>query len=245
MSTAEIEVREELMREIPINSASNQSDVPTGYYRTIAGNLRKLKTYKKMGRPYAKAPDPNNFAPLGGNTRLIPRKEQIVVRVDRFKDEATCRACQGEGHSEATCPDCGGVKVHYVDANGQRDKRVSSDKSLLRQVACPTCKATTYSSPLPRSTGRVPCTPCKGTGQNVGGSGLAISTEHEGEPTTGIILAIGDTVTEFLRGQRVLFSRFAGQEYDFDGRKYRIMSQNYPIGVIVGDADVRMREVGQ
>lgn len=236
-------IHEELMFELPSNASSNQSNVKPGFYRTTGGQHRKITTHRRVGRLYAKVPDINNFAPIGGSTKLVPKKDQIIVKVDKFSDEGTCRACHGEGHGEATCAECAGNKSIWVDpVTKARDKRASSDRSLLVSVDCPQCLASTYSSPLRRSTGRVVCLPCKGTGQALGGSHIAMSNEYEGEPTTGVVLAIGPDVTRCDRGERIMFARFAGQEYEYDGRKYRIMSENYPLGQIIGNADVKVRE---
>lgn len=212
---------------------TNQS-VPHGYKRTMAGNLRKI------GKPARKPHDPNNFAPLGERTRFYPYGDEIVVKVDRFADEATCRSCAGTGHSDSTCPSCGGNKGSWYHVDGTRDTRSTVDRRAMKFTDCADCRAAQYSNPILRSTGRIPCKDCKGQGQAMGS--IAISTAYEDQPTTGIVLAIGPQCKRIDRGDRIMFARFCGQEYEFDGRKYRIMKENYPMGKIVGKDEVRVRD---
>jgi co-chaperonin GroES (HSP10)/DNA-directed RNA polymerase subunit M/transcription elongation factor TFIIS len=231
MDTQELIVRQERQYD-PTNP-----EIPLGYSRTIAGNLRKNTSRTKAMRK-----DLNNFCPLPGGAKGYPFNDEIVVRVDRFSDEATCKACNGTGHSDSTCPECGGNKGSWFDAAGNKDNRSTIDRSALTFVSCTACRASQYGDPTPRSTGRIPCKPCKGQGQALEGGSIAISTAYEDQPTTGIVMAIGPRVKRVERGMRVLFSRFAGQEYETEGRKYRIMKDMYPMMQIMGQADIRIRE---
>lgn len=231
MNSAEIAVRQEAQLD------PTQGDVPLGMARTKSGNLRK-NGYRTTSKPI----DVYNFAPLGPRTRFYPYGDEIVIKVDRFSDEATCKACAGTGHSDSTCPDCGGMKGGWYDADGNRDNRSTADRTLLTLKHCTSCRAAQYGDPIPRSTGRIPCRQCKGQGQALGESSIAISTEYEDVPTTGVVLAIGAACKRINRGDRVMFARFAGQEYEFEGRKYRIMKENYPMGKITGSDEVRIRE---
>jgi co-chaperonin GroES (HSP10) len=227
----------ELIQELPINASADQSNCPPGKYRTTAGNYRK---FVKRGRPYTKVIDPNNFAPVGKSTRLIPVGDEMIVRCDKFKDEAQCRECSGSGASGSTCLECGGTAVWRVDENGVRDKR--SGVPGLKEVPCQRCLCSTYDSPFRRSTGKVPCIACKGTGQLVGTAGITIAAQYEAVPTTGIIMAIGPDVTRWNRGDRCLFDTFTGKEYEYEGRKYRIIKQQYPMCLVVGQDDVRITD---
>lgn len=234
MIDSELTVRQEAQYD------PSATDCPVGYYRTIAGVLKKNRATHKT-----KLPDPNNFAPLGSNTRFYPYGDEIVVKVDRFSDEATCRECKGSGHSESTCPECGGLKGNWFDTAGNKDNRSTADRTVLSFVHCQACRAAQYGDPIPRSTGKVPCKSCKGQGQAMGESSIAISTEYEDVPTTGIVLAIGPQCKRIDRGERVMFARFCGQEYEYEGRKYRIMKENYPMGKVVGKAEIRVRDGGR
>jgi hypothetical protein len=214
-----------------------------GTTRTRAGQIKKtdkvlLPTQRRSRLRYN---DPNNFAPLPGGATGHPFGDEIVIRVDRFSDEATCKSCDGLGHSVSTCPDCGGKKGNWYDANGNKDNRLV-DRTGFSFINCASCKASQYGDPIPRSTGKVPCQPCRGTGQLVGDSGIVISTAYEDQPTTGVVLAIGPQAKRVSRGMRVLFSRFAGQEYETEGRKYRIMKDMYPMMEVRGKGDIRVRE---
>ena len=215
--------------------------IPLGYIRRPSGQLAKIK----KTRGISKKPDLNNFAPLGPRTRFYPYGDEIVLKVDRFSDEATCKVCKGTGHSDSVCPDCGGLKGNWFDVAGNKDNRSTADRTQLRFEHCPSCRAAQYGDPVPRSTGRVPCKPCKGQGQALGESSIAISTEYEDVPTTGIVLAIGPACKRISRGDRVMFARFCGQEYEYEGRKYRIMKENYPMGKITGNDEVRVRDGGR
>lgn len=216
-------------------------NVPLGYYRTKSGVLKKNRACHKITMYH----DPLNFCPLPGGATGHPFGDEIVIRVDRFADEATCKSCDGLGHSISTCPDCGGRKGIWFDANGNKDNRASVDRTGFTFTNCTSCKASQYGDPIPRSTGKVPCQPCKGTGQLVGDSGIVISTAYEDQPTTGVVLAIGPAAKRVSRGMRVLFSRFAGQEYETEGRKYRIMKDMYPMMEVRGKGDIRVREAAQ
>ena len=208
----------------------------------MTGAYRKLV---RRGRPYTKVHDPLNFAPVGKSSRLIPVGEEMIVKCDVFKDEATCRECSGKGCGEATCHDCGGTGVWWVDANGARDKRTGIDRSALREKACESCVCSTYDSPFRRSTGKVPCSQCKGTGQRVGSAGITLAAQYESVPTTGIIMATGPDVTRWNRGDRCLFDTFTGKEYEYEGRKYRIIKQQYPMCKVVGQDDIRISDAAK
>ena len=235
MSNADSNYIEELIQELPINASADQANCPAGKYRTMSGHYRK---FVKRGRPYAKIHDPLNYAPVGKASRLIPVGEEMIVKCDVFKDEAMCRECSGSGHSGATCPECGGTAVWRVDVNGVRDKRAVSDAHA--EKPCPNCVCSTYDSPFRRSTGKLPCSQCKGTGQRVGAAGITIAAQYESVPTTGIVMAIGPDVTRWDRGDRCLFDTFTGKEYEYEGRKYRIIKQQYPMCKVVGQDDIRI-----
>lgn len=243
MSDKDQVILQELLIELPPGASRDQSGVKAGYYRTSNGRQKKISSQRTSLTVRRHTVDLMNFAPVGGNTRLVPLGEDVIIQMDRYMDEATCKACRGAGHGESVCTDCGGSKVWWVDENGGRDKRASSDKSLLKSVPCATCRASQAGDPIPRSTGYLPCRPCAGTGQaGVGQTGIAQSTADAQEPTTGVILAIGKTVTLLERGQRVMFSKYAGDEYIYDRRTYRIMNQRYARCMVIGNDDVRIRE---
>jgi len=217
------------------------TDIPKGYYRHRSGVIKKIPIPSRVRI----SNDPNNFAPLGPRTRFYPYGDEIVVKVDRFADEATCKACKGLGHSDSTCPTCGGNKGSWYDVHNNRDNRSTADRSAMTFRACPDCRAAQYGDPILRSTGRVPCKPCSGQGQALGESKIALSTEYEDQPTTGIVLAIGPLCKRIARGDRIMFARFCGQEYEYDARKYRIMKENYPMGRITGNDEVRVKDAAQ
>src|SRR5271170_7978050 len=169
MNELELTVRQEAHLD-----PSNPS-VPMGYHRTRAGLLKKNPTRIKFAHILN---DPNNFAPLPGGAKGYPFNDEIVIRVDRFSDEATCKSCSGTGHSDSTCPDCGGNKGSWFDPAGNRDNRSSADRSILTFIPCSSCKAAQYGDPMLRSTGRIPCKPCKGQGQALGESSIALSTAY-------------------------------------------------------------------
>lgn len=226
--------------DMPSDANVDQSDVKQGYYRARSGQQKKLTGFRRARRyiPY----DPLNFAPLPGGCTGHPFGDEIIIKCDVYADEATCRLCGGSGHGEATCGDCGGTKVHYVDVNGSRDKRAGIDRSTLHAVECPSCRASSYNIAIPRSTGKVPCGACRATGQRTGPSGIAIATSHVSEPTTGIVMATGPDARRVKRGMRVMYGRFAGQEYEADDRKWRIMKESYPMMEVKGMGEVRVKE---
>src|SRR5277367_2583739 len=102
---------------------TNQS-VPMGYYKTRAGQVKRIGRASSI----TKYSDPNNFAPLPNGATGHPFGDEIVIRVDRFSDEATCRDCRGSGHSDSTCGDCGGNKGSWYDASGSKDNRSTADR---------------------------------------------------------------------------------------------------------------------
>lgn len=243
MSDKDTVILQELLIELPPGASLNQADCKPGYYRTMNGRQKKISSTRTQLTVKRHTVDLMNFAPVGTHTRLVPLGEEIIIQCDRFMDEATCKACRGAGHSDFVCTECGGSKVWYVDEHGNRDKRASADRSLLTKQHCPACYASEASSPLRRSTGYQPCKPCGGTGQaGVGQSKIAAVTDRQDEPTTGIILAIGPQVTRLDRGDRVMFSRYAGITYEYDKRSYRVMKQQYPIAKVIGQGDVYAKE---
>lgn len=235
MTDQELQVRQEADLD------PSSLDSPMGYYRTKAGVLKRNRATHKITNYH----DPNNFAPLGARTRFYPYGDEIVVKVDRFADEATCKACKGTGHSDSTCPTCAGNKGSWYDVHNNRDNRSTADRSAMTFRSCTDCRAAQYGDPILRSTGRIPCKPCSGQGQALGESKIALSTDYEDSPTTGIVLAIGPICKRISRGDRIMFARFCGQEYEYEGRKYRIMKENYPMGKIVGTDEVRVKDASQ
>jgi co-chaperonin GroES (HSP10) len=238
MDSQALQVQQEAQLD---HTHSKSSDIPEGYIRLASGQL--FKVARKRGK--AKAPDLNNFAPLGARTRFYPYGDEIVVKVDRFADEATCKACKGTGHSDSTCPTCAGNKGSWYDVDGTRDNRSTANRDVMTFRPCQDCRAAQYGDPILRSTGRVPCKPCSGQGQALGESKIALSTDYEDVPTTGIVLAIGPICKRIARGDRIMFARFCGQEYEYEGRKYRIMKENYPMGKIVGNDEIRVKDAAQ
>lgn len=245
MNAIEQNMHVEVMQELPANASGDQSGVKPGFYRTASGNQRKLNRHRKVGHPYVKVIDPNNFAPIGKSGKIIPASEDMILKMDVFRDEAVCRDCNGFGHSVQTCGECGGTGIWYVDHLGSRDKRSGVDRSSLKQVPCADCICSTYDSPFRRSAGKVPCLPCKGTGQHVGASGITIAQQYESVPTTGVVMAIGSDVTRWERGERLLIDTFTGKEYEYEGRKYRIVKQQYPMAKIIGQDDIRITDAAK
>lgn len=243
MSDKDVTMLQELQIELPQDAGRDQSGCPAGYYRTISGQKRILRLNGRAATRAVKKVDINNFAPVGPTTRLVPLGEDVIIQMDRYADELTCKVCRGSGHSDAVCGECGGSKQWYVDASGNRDKRAASDKSLLKAISCAACMASQSSDPIRRSTGYARCVPCGATGQaGVGQSLIAQQTERVDEPTTGIVLAIGPAVTLLNRGDRVMFSKYAGDVYEYDRRQYRVMKQQYARCKVIGRDDVRVRE---
>ena len=238
-------IEQELRLQLPPDANMDQSGVKEGYYRTRFNRIRSLSLKRQVRIRVVQRVDLDNKCLIGEKTYFVPKGEELVVRVDRFMDNATCPECRGRGHSEQTCPDCGGTRNYFVDSLGTRDKRVGSDKTQLTAVECSSCKASEVRNPYPRSTGKVPCVPCRGTGQRVGAAGIAVSDAHHAEPTTGVIMATGPMVKDFDRGQRIFFSQYAGIEYEYDGRKYCSIHQRYPLGIIVGEGEVHAKDAAQ
>lgn len=172
---------------------------------------------------------PSNWVPMGKGTKGRPKRDDIVILQDRYRDELQCRKCGGRGHSQIQCRLCGGT---------------GRDTNRGETRGCPDCVSSDFDSPaLPKSTGFLPCSECRGTGQATAAiTGLVTSTDKQLEPSTGIIMGVGRLVTEWSLGQRVLYSRFAGVEYECEGRKWRVMKETYPIMEIVGEGDVKTHE---
>lgn len=232
----------ELLVSLPPDASYNQENLPEGFYRTVAGKKKKIISQRSRNRvsvKFLKAIE--NYVQVGHSTKMYPAGTDLILKVDQFKDEATCPKCDGKGYSDDVCIDCGGSKVWYVDSQGVRDKRALADRTSMNQVACKTCMASEYGMPIPRSTGYQPCLPCKGTGQRgVGSSLIATTTSRQDEPTTGVILATGSQVTKWERGDRVLFSRYAGDAFEYERREFRIMDERYPRAKLVGNDDLRV-----
>jgi co-chaperonin GroES (HSP10) len=72
-------------------------------------------------------------------------------------------------------------------------------------------------------------------------TGIVHTTDDKQEPTTGVVFATGPDCRVVTRGMRVMFDRFAGTEYEVDGRKWRIMKEIYPIMSIQGSADIHVK----
>src|SRR5579885_1499095 len=214
------------------------------YFRAGNGRVKRKRNTLSSARLsrtlYRNSVRDGNYVKVGGNTLMVPTGEEIIIRVDRFRDEAQCKVCRGKGHTEEMCPECGGAAVLYVDSRGKRDKRVLADKSGLECVPCETCRCSSFEQPIPRSAGRVPCKGCRGTGQAVSSGGIAIAEKFTPEPTTGVILAAGRECKRFTIGDRVLFDQFAGKEFEYDKRKYRVMRETYPIALLIGDDDLKI-----
>jgi co-chaperonin GroES (HSP10) len=172
---------------------------------------------------------PENWVPMGKGVKGRPKRDDVVILQDRYRDELQCRKCSGKGHSQVECRTCDGSGL---------------ETTKMGKVACPDCRSSDFDSPaLPKSKGYLPCGVCRGTGQATAGvTGLVSPTESKEQPSTGVIMAVGRLVTEYSIGTRVLFSKFAGIPYECDGRVWRVMKQTYPIMEIVGDGDVQTRE---
>lgn len=172
---------------------------------------------------------PENWVPMGKGVKGRPKRDDVVILQDRYRDELQCRKCSGKGYSNVECRSCQGRgKLHTIA--GHPD--------------CADCRSSDFDSPaLPKSTGKLPCNECRGTGQSTAGvTGLVSTTSGAEQPSTGVIKAVGRLVTEYSIGQRVLYSKFAGVPYECEGRVWRVMKQTYPIMEIVGDGDVKTRE---
>lgn len=208
-----------------------------GYYRSLSGRMKKVKPVIGGEKPVRRVPSVLNRVRVGEDTYLAPFGDEVILRVDRFKDEAMCRECGGVGHSKVRCEECKGEAVWWVDARGVRDKRVYTDRNGLSTIPCEVCRCSNFESPFLKPSGFAPCKPCKGTGQAVSSAGIVTAEQYQNAPSTGVILAVGPQCRRVTIGDRVLFDVFAGKEFEFENRKYRVMRETYPLGRLSGGAD--------
>jgi len=111
--------------------------------------------------------------------------DRIIVRQDTTESVYTCRICKGKGHTDETCKRC----------DGKPDN-------------CRDCLCVRWGSETPYSSGKVRCESCNGNGWS---RGIIIPEIAQSVPVTGIVVSVGyDTVLCKL-GDRVQFSRYAGQ----------------------------------
>lgn len=231
------EMREELDRnpdgdrsplQKALKSGSERSGVKWGAFF-----FRVLKAMKRSPKEHPQYRSPKNRAPMGMGVSGHPLGDYVVVLQDRYRDELQCRKCAGRGYGTVECRGCGGTGLVQGLVSGE-----------FRPVECADCRSSDFDSPaLPKSTGKLPCSECRGTGQaSARVTGLVTSTENAKEPSTGVIVAVGKTVTEFMLGERILYSQFTGITYECEGRLWRVIKQSYPIMILEGDGDVKMRE---
>ena len=142
-----------------------------------------------------------------GHTGFEAEGDNLIVLLDEFSSGYECLKCKGadirlEGNSEFTQKQVSYVACDQCAGNGKRPKVGNAD--IL--VKCTDCDGR----------GAVPCPECKGTGT----LGVAIPEDSKGAPTTGTIVSLGLDLTVPVRklGDRVIFSSYAGHQYDLTGK---------------------------
>lgn len=217
----------------------DDDSIPKGHYRAISGQIKKIKTFGKRNTKtkmmYGSKWNPNRGKVAIGTdskghpTYLVAVGEQILVQQDKFKENARCVRCEGKGHLFMACQDCGGTKI----VNG---------------VACQFCIACSYENPVPQPTGKRKCPDCQNDagipqGWKVTKAQQIVPGQVQEEvPTTGIVVSVGEKVGKWKLGDRILYSRYSGQQMEANGNLYRMMSAEYPIGAILGTADIKVQD---
>lgn len=142
--------------------------------------------------------------------------DRVIVRRDVLESEYSCKACSGRGYEEdAVCPGCGGVQ------------EVVKGESV---VPCPDCAVLGYAKESQWSSGRVPCSVCRGSGWR---GGIIIPAVSQAKPITGIVVSLGPECKVLKLGDRVIHSKYAGHELEVSkSEAFTFMRESEVIGIL-------------
>lgn len=132
---------------------------------------------------------------------LKPFFDRCLIIIDEERTRLDCTVCSGKGHLGVICQYCLGTKF-----------KNSKEKS----GPCPDCLVKgdgSKNNPLERCLGKALCVVCSGKGTN----SLIIPDSSKKRPLTGDIIAIGPNVVQAKVGMKVLFTNFAGTDFELDG----------------------------
>jgi co-chaperonin GroES (HSP10) len=143
----------------------------------------------------------SNVLKLGTMT-MQAHADRLLIVQDPFVSGYECTVCGGKNVinevSYVSCSDCRGrgYRVRVVQPQlGSEDDQAQETV----EVKCSTCDGQ----------GQVVCSACEGKG-----GVIIVPDASERRPTTGTIASIGNEVTQFERGQSVIYPSFAGHAYD-------------------------------
>ena len=151
---------------------------------------------------------------------------------------------QDEYKSGYECPTCGD-KDHRI-------KRGGLDGQTESIVDCDNCNGVGYykkGEGLTQldircshcdSTGKITCPTCFGKGS----PSVVIPDDQKGRPTTGIVVSVGENVTRYKLGHRVLCPSFAGHGLDLVGVNLKTGKTEMALIQIILENDVIARVHG-
>lgn len=142
--------------------------------------------------------------------------DRVIVRRDVLESEYSCKACSGRGYEEdAVCRTCGGMQ------------EISRGESM---APCPDCAVLGYAKEAQWSSGRVPCSVCRGSGWR---GGIIIPSVSQAKPITGIVVSLGPECRVLKLGDRVIHSKYAGHELEVSkSEAFTFMRESEVIGIL-------------
>lgn len=140
---------------------------------------------------------------------LRPIGLKILIKEDEFKSRYDCSTCGGKGHTNEICPVCKGTK-----------NEIMHDEQLQEDVMRP-CRGCTIRGERTISYGYRFCPTCNGKQGTI-----ILTDDSKKRPTTGVILSIGNKVTEWKIGQHVIYNNYTGTEFHLEQVVLRVMLED-------------------
>ena len=189
--------------ESRVDQAKQSTDVQRG-----AELVKKRALYGTKMQNVLVTNDGTNEASIPGFPyRFKAQGDKILVSVDIFKSGYECKDCKGEGRIKTHC-ECEdkesrpGFKYSQAQID-EFDRTISNSIAIARaDMVCAHCGGDYLGKRVD-----TPCTLCNGTGAS-----LFIPDDSKTLPTTGVIVSVGEGVTnpELENGVRVLFGCYTG-----------------------------------
>jgi co-chaperonin GroES (HSP10) len=164
--------------------------------------------------------DPESNILKLGTLEMEAHADRILVLQDDFVSGFECVDCGGTGYLR--CVECKGEGKYSSMAATGKGNAFSIEKK------CSSCDGK----------GKQACRACGGKGGL-----LVIPDASERRPTTGTIVSVGNKVTDFTRGQGVLYPSFAGQVLELEDKDIHGRDVKVTI-VILRDSEVLTKVKG-
>lgn len=172
----------------------------------VKKNLKDMEDEEVLKKHYASK---DSWAIVAEKHGLRQRGQKILIQEDPYKSRYDCSDCKGTGHTDEICTLCKGDKFEVV-----------FDEQLNEDVRRP-CRGCTVMVERNISYGKKLCPTCKGR-QGV----LIMTDDSKKRPTTGTVIAIGDKVTEWKVGDKVIFNNYTGTAFELENTPLRVMKED-------------------